>query len=279
MIRIPHKNSNAWADARLLQIFLLFNFLVYGWLFLGWKANTVIYFAALTSCVITQLFWTWRLALPKGSWKSALISALGLCLLLKVNSWEWMAFGGMLTISSKFLLRIRGKHIFNPTNFGIIALIILGKGWISPGQWGSGEMISLLITMGAAIVLFGVNRWDVALTFLLSLLILEVFRNVGYLGWTWDVVLHKFNNATVLLFAFFMITDPRTSPNSRKGRIIWGILVAFLAFGLSQFFYFYQAPLIALFLVSLSTPLIDTYFKSNQFSWNTNNLKSNTYEK
>lgn len=268
-----------WADPRWLQIFLLGNFLAYGWIFLGWYANAPTYIAAFVSCILTQLFWTNKLSLPKGSWKSAAISALGLCLLLKVNAWEWMAFAGALTISSKFLIRVNGKHVFNPTNFGIIALILIGQGWISPGQWGSGEIIALLITLGAAIVLFGVNRWDVAITFILALFILVSLRNVAYLGWDFDVVFHKFNSGTVLLFAFFMITDPRTSPNGRKGRILWGLMIAGLSFALSQFFYFYQAPIIALFLVSLSTPLIDKYFKSNPYQWNIQSLKTKSYEK
>ncbi|NEN25821.1 Na+-transporting NADH:ubiquinone oxidoreductase, subunit NqrB [Cryomorpha ignava] len=273
------KQLQFWADPRWLQIFLLSNFLIYGWIFLGWYGELSIYLTAITSCLSTQYFFAYRLKLPNGSWKSSLISALGLCLLLKVNGWEWMALAGFLTISSKFLLRTTSKHIFNPTNFGIIALMLLGQGWISPGQWGSGEIIASLITLGAAIVLFGVNRWDVALTFLISLFLFESIRNIGWLGWSWDVVFHKFNSGTILLFAFFMITDPRTSPNKRSGRILWGIMISVLSFGLSQFFYFYQAPLIALFLVSLSTPLIDKYFKSNPFQWNIHSLNTNTYEK
>lgn len=268
-----------WADPRWLQIFLLSNFLIYGWIFLGWDSEVSIYITAIAACLGTQYFFAYRFKLPNGSWKSALISALGLCLLLKVNSWEWMALAGSLTISSKFLLRTSSKHIFNPTNFGIIALMLLGQGWISPGQWGNGEIVASFITLGAAIVLFGVNRWDVAITFLISLFLFEAVRNIAWLGWSWDVVFHKFNSGTVLLFAFFMITDPRTSPNKRSGRILWGLMIAVLSFGLSQFFYFYQAPLIALFLVSLSTPLIDKYFKSNPFQWNILSLNTYTYEK
>lgn len=255
-------------DPRWLQIYLLANFLGYGWVFLGWSENAMVYAAAIISCLCTQYFWTTLKGLPKGSWKSAMISALGLCLLLKVNSWEWMFLAGTLTISSKFLIHYKHKHIFNPTNFGIIILILLNAGWISPGQWGSGEAILGLIISGACLVLFGIKRWDVALTFILTLFALEAIRSVGYLGWGWDVVFHKFNSGTVLLFAFFMITDPKTSPNSRRGRVIWGILIALLSFGLSQFYYFYQAPLIALFIVSICTPFLDIIFQSSRFYWN-----------
>lgn len=257
-----------FADPRWLQMFLLTNFLTYGWIFLDWYSHSKIYIAALLSCLLTQFVWSSTKGLSKGSWKSAIISGLGLCLLLRVNSWEWMFLAGILTISSKFLLRANGKHIFNPTNFGIIILLISGFGWVSPGQWGSGEAIFGLVFSGAALVLFGIKRWDVAFSFLLCLFILEAGRSVGYLGWSWDVVFHKFNSGTIMLFAFFMITDPKTSPNSRKGRVLWGAMIAVLAFVLSQFFYFYQAPLIALFFVSLLTPLIDKVFIASRFYWN-----------
>lgn len=269
--------QKALLDPRWLQLFLLSNFLIYGWVFLDWFAHLAIYIAAFVSCIGTQFAWAKIKNLPKGSWKSALISALGLCLLLRVNSWEVMMLAGVLTISSKFIFRFHSKHVFNPTNFGIIAVILFGMGWISPGQWGSGEVIFGLALTGAALVLFGVNRWDVALSFLISLFALEAIRTVGYLGWGWDVLFHKFNSGTILLFAFFMITDPKTSPGSRKGRVIWGIMIAVLSFCLSQIFYFYQAPLIALFIVSLSTPLLDTIFKHSKFHWN-NQLINNSHE-
>lgn len=262
--RLMHYN---WQDARLLQIFMLTSFLTYGWVYLGWFANYAVYMAAFISCLATQLFWAKRKNLPPGTWKSALISALGLCLLLKVNFWPFMFLAGMLTISSKFLLRMDGKHIFNPTNFGIIILILSGNAWISPGQWGSGEIVGFLIALGAVGILFQVDRWDVAVSFLLGLFFLEYLRTMLYLGWSWDVLFHKFNSGTILLFAFFMITDPRTSPDSRKGRIIWGLMIAGLSFLLSQYFHLYKAPIIALFAVSFFTPLIDRIWKGSRFHW------------
>ncbi len=265
-LTLPFTGTNL-ADARYLQIFLLSSFLLYGWLFLGWFEYASIYLAAFSSCLLSQYFWARRKRLPPGSWKSAMISALGLCLLLKVNFWPWMFLAGVLTVSSKFLIVVNRKHVFNPTNFGIIALILTGNAWISPGQWGSGELVGLLIALGAVGILFQVDRWDVAVSFLLGLFLLEYLRTIVYLGWSWDVLLHKFNSGTILLFAFFMITDPRTSPDSRRGRIIWGGMIALLSFFLSQFFHLYKAPIIALFAVSMITPVVDRIFRAKRFQW------------
>jgi Na+-transporting NADH:ubiquinone oxidoreductase subunit NqrB len=254
-------------DPRYLQIFLLGSFLSYGLLFLHWAARLEIFAAAISSTLITQIIWAKAGKAPLNSVKSALISALGLCLLLRTESVWIMSLAGIATISSKFLIRSGGKHVFNPTNFGIILAILTGFAWISPGQWGHEVNTMWLIVLGAIGILLRVKRWDLSLTFLLVLFGLESLRLVAYLGWDWPVVFHRFNSGTILLFAFFMITDPKTSPNSRKGRILWVSMIALLSFLLGQFFYLYQAPLIALFIVSFTTPLIDRVFKAERFKW------------
>lgn len=255
------------SDPRFLQIFLLSGFLVYGNLYLGWSAHWRIFAAALISVQITQMAWCRVKHISFQSWKSALISGLGLCLLLKTNSWMVMSIAGILTISSKFIFRSKGKHLFNPTNFGIMALVLTGEAWISPGQWGQGETGVFLILLGASGILLRVKRWDVSAAFLTVLFILEGAYVVGFLGWEWDVLIHRFSSGTILLFAFFMITDPKTSPDSRRGRLIWGASVALLSFFLSRFFYLYESPLIALFIISLTTPLIDRLYRARRFQW------------
>ena len=254
-------------DPRFLQIYLLGSFLIYGILFLGWSSRMMVFSAALVSTLTTQFIWTRVKGGDLNSLRSALISGLGLCLLLRVESPLIMALVGILTISSKFILRFKGKHIFNPTNFGIIIAVLSGLAWITPGQWGRGEVTILLIIIAAVGILTRVGRWDVSVSFIFSLLVLEVMRSHFYLGWDLSVVLHRLTSGTILLFAFFMITDPKTTPNSRKGRILWGALIALLSFILSGFFYLYQAPLIALFIISLTTPLVDRLYEAERFKW------------
>ncbi|MFT4770582.1 MAG: Na+-transporting NADH:ubiquinone oxidoreductase subunit NqrB [Cryomorphaceae bacterium] len=254
-------------DPRYLQLFLLGSFLTYGLLFLQWSARLDVFAAAFASSIATQVVWAKWKGQPLSSVKSSLISALGLCLLLRVDSVWVMALAGVATISSKFIIRYKGKHVFNPTNFGIILAILTGHAWISPGQWGHGETGILLILLGATGILLRVKRWDLSLTFLLVLFGLESLRLIAYLAWDWPVVFHRFNSGTILLFAFFMITDPKTTPNSRKGRILWAGMIALLSFLLGQFFYLYQAPLIALFIISFTTPLIDKVFRAERFKW------------
>ncbi|MEM9050466.1 MAG: RnfABCDGE type electron transport complex subunit D [Bacteroidota bacterium] len=226
-----------------------------------------IFIGALSSVLLTQWIWVKIKGGSLHSLKSAMISGLGLCLLLKVDSLWVMVLAGVLTISSKYLFRFDEKHMFNPTNFGIIVTVLFDLGWIDPGQWGQGDTTVALIFIGATGILLRVKRWDLSVSFLTCLFLLEAVRVVLYLGWDWPVLFHRFESGTILLFAFFMITDPKTTPNSRRGRILWGLLIAALSFFLGQFLYLYEAPLIALFIISLTTPLLDSLFKAERFSW------------
>ncbi|GFE69639.1 RnfABCDGE type electron transport complex subunit D [Chroococcus sp. FPU101] len=180
-----------------------------------------------------------------------------------------MAIAGCLAIASKIFFQSKNKHFFNPANFGLITTLLLTKdAWISIGQWGS-DWIYLLLFLGlGGIVLRKVGRWDTSVIFLLSYSSLELIRNV-WLGWSLDVLQHHLMNGSLLVFALFMITDPRSIPNSRTSRIIWSICLAVLAFILEHKFYLKTSFLWSLFLLSPLTLILDQAWKEDEFQWNT----------
>ena len=88
--------------------------------------------------------------------------------------------------------------------------------------------------------------------------------------WPVDHWLHHITNGTILLFTFFMITDPMTTPNHPRARIIWGVLVGLLAFALAHVFYLQpSAPLWALFIISPLTIAFDKVLKHAKYQWGT----------
>lgn len=266
-LRIPVLRSFT-TDARNFQIVYLSLFLLYGFIFLDWSFEWYKYATLIGTCLFTQVIAEKIFKKKKSSWKSALITSLGLALLYKANGLETVALGAFLAISSKFLLRYKGKHIFNPANFGIIVAILLtGEAWISPGQWGSSAILLYFFGAAALMVLLKVGRIDTSLGFLITFALLEFSRTVLYLGWGTDVFIHKMCNGSLLLFAFFMITDPVTTPNSSKARWYWAIGTAVIAFVLTNWFYVHTAPMWALFFISPVTVLLDRYFKSKKFHW------------
>jgi len=255
-------------DARHFQLIYLSSFLVFGIYSLGWELEVTRYLIIAVSCVLTQLVGARIVGASPSSWKSALITALGLSLLLHSSALWISALSGVLAIGSKFILRFNGKHIFNPANFGIILCILLtDQAWVSPGQWGSDIILIYFFGAAALMVLLKVGRIDTSLAFILTLFALEATRTVFYLGWGWDVLFHSFSNGSLLLFTFFMITDPVTTPKSKKARIIWASGIAVLSFILSQWFFVYTAPIWALFIAAPFTAIFNKTMKGETFHW------------
>ncbi|MBW4521798.1 MAG: RnfABCDGE type electron transport complex subunit D [Scytolyngbya sp. HA4215-MV1] len=198
---------------------------------------------------------------------SALITSLGLSLLLRADSYSTLMLASGIAIVSKFLLRVRGKHIFNPANFGIIAALLLTPdAWVSPGQWGEEGWYALLFLGTGGIVLKQVGRWDTTIAFLATYAGLEAIRNL-WLGWTWDVWAHRLMSGSLLLFALFMITDPRTIPDARIGRLIWAVTIALLTFFLRNFLFVPTAVFWALFTLAPLSILLDWLFPGDRFRW------------
>ncbi|MDA8886443.1 RnfABCDGE type electron transport complex subunit D [Bacteroidia bacterium] len=257
-------------DPRYFQILYLCSFLLYGITYLGWESDTAKYIWIFASAVFTQLVFSHFTTKRYSSIKSALITAVGLCLLLKTGSIQVAVFASVVAIATKFLIKVKNKHIFNPANIGIIAAIIFtNEAWVSPGQWGSDVLLWFLVGAAGLMMILKVGRIDTSITFLLAFGGLLFFRQVVYLGWEPSVWLHKMSNGTLLLFTFFMITDPMTTPNHKHARILWSTILALALFVASSFFYVQTAAIWILFALSPFTPIFDKLFKSEKYEWNT----------
>jgi Na+-transporting NADH:ubiquinone oxidoreductase subunit NqrB len=256
-------------DARHIQIIYLSLFLIYGVSSLSWDITVEKIVVVVGSTLLTQLLWIGITGAKLSSLKSALITSLGLCLILQSGSLLTLGLAGFLAISAKFLLRVKGKHLFNPANFGIIASIVLFQdAWISPGQWGSDTLFLLCLTLMGCIVLHKIGRLETTVVFLGSLFLMEYLRTIVYQGWEMDVLWHKFSSGTLLLFAFFMITDPMTIPNSKKARMIWALILAGATFLLSTRMQIYTAPIWVIFFITPITVLLDKVLPGVKFEWN-----------
>jgi len=230
-------------DPRYFQIIFQAIFLSYGILVLHWDADWQHYLLSIGGCLLFQYaadsIKSKRLLRPSefDRWGfSILISAMSLCLLLKTNDWYISLLAAFLTVSSKYIFRWKSKHLFNPSAFGIVATLWLtGDAWLSPGQWGSNAVIFFgAITLGT-IVVTRVQKLDVSLAFLLTFVGLLYWRQVYVLQWPMDYFIHSISTGSLLLFTFFMISDPRTSPNHPVARILWAVGIAVVAFYLAAF--------------------------------------------
>ena len=203
-------------------------------------------------------------------WRSAAITGLSLSLLLRTNEPALWGAAGVLAIGSKFLIRVRGKHLFNPAAFAIVVLLLLGDGrvWVSPGQWGAQVWLGLLVAATGTLVLTRSSRIDTALAFILCYGGLLLWR-AAVLGDPLAIPLHQLQTGSLLIFTCFMITDPRSTPDRRAGRLLFAALVALLAYRLQFTEQLRTALYFALMAGSLATPLIDLVLPAARFRWRT----------
>jgi len=199
--------------------------------------------------------------------KSALISGLSLCLLLRTNRPELAVLAAVLTIAAKFLIRIRGKHLLNPTNGGLVAMLLLtDQVWVSPGQWGSAVFFVFLMASVGSVVVMRASRSDVTYAFIVFYGAL-LFGRALYLGEPLSIPLHRLESGALLLFTFFMISDPKTTPDSRTGRVLFAGLVAFGAWYVQFRMFRTNGLLWSLAACSLSVPLIDWLLPGDRYTW------------
>ena len=199
--------------------------------------------------------------------RSPLISALSLTLLLRTGSVSLSIAAGILAVTSKYLIRWRGKHIFNPANFGLVVISLLfNSAWISPGQWGAAPIFAILLAGLGGIVTGKAKRWDVSLALLGSYAAL-VFGRALWLGDPLAIPIHQMQSGALLIFAFFMISDPKTTPNARLARIIYAAVVAVIGFTIQFGFYNSAGIILALILTAPTVPFFDKAFPSGRYHW------------
>jgi Na+-transporting NADH:ubiquinone oxidoreductase subunit NqrB len=255
-------------DPRLYQSATLGSALVYGILWLDLEVRLVTAAAIIGTALLTQLVCMRLTGRPPFDPRSALISANSLCLLLRTD-WVVLAMlAAVVAIASKFTLKVRGKHVFNPTNFALVVMMLAtGEVWVSPGQWGSGAVFAFLLASAGGLVVSRAGRTDVTFTFLAAWAVLLFGRSL-WLGEPLAIPLHRMENGALVVFAFFMISDPRTTPDSRAGRMLFAVLVALGAY-LVQFWLFRTNGLLwSLAVCSLAVPLIDYLLPGPRYEWN-----------
>jgi Na+-transporting NADH:ubiquinone oxidoreductase subunit NqrB len=266
--RIAASLPAKWADPRLAQILFLGILLAAG----AWLRDFSIHPAqiALTfACGLLCQKVCERIARrPTHSLRSAIITSFSVTLLLRAGAWWIHPIAVTAAIGSKFVLRLRGKHLFNPANFGVLfALALLPGSWISAGQWGQDVAFAGWMVGMGSIVTRQARRADISWTFLGFYVGALAFR-VMWLGQRWAVLAHQLSSGALLLFAFFMISDPMTIPNDRRGRAAHAALVC--AIGYIWQFYFYRTNglLWALLMAAPAVALWDAIWSAPRFEWN-----------
>jgi len=216
---------------------------------------------AIAIAIITSILTEMILArLVHGKWKnlaSAYISGISVGILVRsVYLWPFV-LTAVLSIMSKYVLRFRGTHIWNPSNFGISWMLMFAP-FSMAGlsiQWGNNFVPMLVIWALGLVIVWRVKRLHITLTYVLSFILFSWLRSI-ITGDSLFAELAPLTGPMYQLFIFFMITDPATTVKSRKGQMLVVFLVALVEFvlRLNELIY---APFYALFIVGPIAMVID----------------------
>ncbi len=264
-------------DPRLYQIAVLGLLVSYGVFVLDFGIHWYNALAIGATALSVQWAGTRLATLPSFDPRSPMISALSLILLLRTDDVLLAMAAAAIAIGSKFLVRFNGKHMFNPANVAIVSMMLVSdRVWISTGQWGNAAIGAFALACLGFIVLTRAKRAETTITFLLAYAALLVGRAL-WLGDPLQIPLHHLQNGALLIFAFFMISDPKTTPNTAAGRIIYAMIVASIAFIIQFVFYQPNGPILALIMSAPLVPLIDFLKRGRNYEWTASRINKPTH--
>jgi Na+-translocating ferredoxin:NAD+ oxidoreductase RnfD subunit len=188
---------------------------------------------------------------------SAYITGISVGILLRAPGYWPYVVCALLSITSKYVLRVNGRHIFNPSNFGICAMLFLASDAVATLsiQWGNNLAAMAVIWVLGSIIIWRARRFHICATYVVSFLLLSFVRT-WITGDPWLSEVSPITGPEYQLFIFFMITDPKTTVKSKVGQCVVAFSVAVIEmfFRLDQSIY---APLYALFCTGPVALLIE----------------------
>ena len=200
-----------------------------------------------------------------GKWPhvaSAYITGISVGILVRSPAFWPYALCAALSITSKYVLRVKERHIWNPSNFGICVMLFLAY-YVVAGlsiQWGNYLWPMAVIWALGSVTIWRLKRFHICATYVVSFIIFAILRSY-ITGHAWQAEVAPLTGPMYQLFVFFMITDPKTTVSSRRGQIVVAFLVALveMIMRLDQVIW---APFYALFLVGPAALLLEMWWTS-----------------
>jgi enediyne biosynthesis protein E5 len=158
---------------------------------------------------------------------SAYITGISVGILVRSPAFWPYALCSAIAITSKYTLRWKGRHLWNPSNFAISVILLLAPEYVATlsVQWGNNAWPMVIVWILGAAIVYRVRRFHITLTYVASFAVLSGLRS-AITGHPFLAELAPITGPMYQLFVFFMITDPRTTVSSRRGQCLVAFLVA-----------------------------------------------------
>jgi enediyne biosynthesis protein E5 len=258
-VRRKIRLDNRYVAPLFITCILVIGHLSYGILESYERTALAIVTAIVTELVLGRIFY--------GKWinlASAYITGISVGILIRSPAFWPYALCSVLSIMSKYVLRVKNRHLWNPSNFGICVLLFLAPQTVAALtiQWGNYIWPLLVIWILGSIIIWRAKRFHICATYVISFFAFAFLRS-WITGDSWWAEVAPITGPMYQLFIFFMITDPKTTVRSKFWQCVVAFLVAFaeMLLRLNQVVY---APLYALFIVGPAAMLIDIWVESRQ---------------
>jgi enediyne biosynthesis protein E5 len=202
-----------------------------------------------------------------GKWPnvaSAYITGISVGILVRSPAFWPYVLCSVISITSKYVLRVKGRHIWNPSNFGISAMLFLAPETVATLsiQWGNYLLPMMVIWALGSVIIWRLRRFHITGIYVASFIAFAFLRS-HITGSPWQSEIAPLTGPMYQLFIFFMITDPKTTVRSKRGQCVVVFLVAFAEFllRLNQVVY---APFYALFMVGPAAMLVEMWLDSRR---------------
>lgn len=198
-----------------------------------------------------------------GTWRdlsSAYISGISVGILIRSPQLWPFALCAIISIASKYVLRFKDQHIWNPSNFGVVMMLLLAPRSVAvlSIQWGNNMWAMLVIWIIGSISIYRLRRFHICATYVISFLVFALARS-WISGDPYLAEVAPITGPMYQLFTFFMITDPKTTVNRKWGQYMVVVLVAFveMIFRINEAVY---APFYALFIVGPLAMMLELWW-------------------
>jgi Na+-translocating ferredoxin:NAD+ oxidoreductase RnfD subunit len=223
------------------------------------RTALAILIALVTELVIGRLFW--------GQWPhlaSGYVSGISVGILVRSPAFWPYALCSALSITSKYVLRVKGRHLWNPSNFGICVLLLLAPDVVASlsVQWGNFLLPMLVVWILGSVIIWQVKRFHICATYVVSFVLFAYMRS-WITGHPFLAEVAPITGPMYQLFIFFMITDPKTTVQTTGGQCVVVFLVALVEM-IMRLHESVYAPLYALFLVGPAANLIEIWWHSRK---------------
>jgi Na+-transporting NADH:ubiquinone oxidoreductase subunit NqrB len=188
---------------------------------------------------------------------SAYVSGISVGMLVRSPEFWPYALCSAISITSKYLIRVDGRHIWNPSNLGIVAMLVLAADTVASlsVQWGNTLLPMVTVWLFGAVIINTLGRFHITLTYVASFIALAGLRSI-VTGHPFLAEVAPITGPMYQLYIFFMITDPKTTVRTKKGQMLTVVVVA-LAEAAMRLMQFVHAPYYALFIVGPIANLIE----------------------